>query len=320
MRLFVSLCVLLFATASHAGEGNSLHRAENLLTLDNGVVKIGIDLNKGAAITHLSGAVYPKNLVNSADPGRLIQQSYYAGVGLDRQAEGQHPAWSPWVWNPIQGGGVGSWARVTESKKIDALTLYAETIPKLWDMPDEEASAVMRQWTRFESGMPNVVVITCEVICQRDLNDRWGPVVARHQEVPALYFTRNFSDIRSYLGDGQWRSETQPPGPPWGRGNPPLNAMACFNADGIGIAVFSPVATQPWNFGPHGGGDSDDPAAGPCIHVAPLDRVALGPKSTYRYRYWMILGTTEEIAARLDALWKRYSEEKAKLTDSEGAH
>ncbi len=297
-----------------------LDRNEDLLTIDNGVVKIGIDRLKGAAITHLSAAAHSKNIVNSSDPGRLIQQSYYAGKSLDRKADGQHAAWSPWTWNPIQGGGVGSWARVTEFKRLDAQTLYAETIPKLWDMPDEEAAAVMRQWSGFEPGMTNVVVVRCELVCDRKPDDRWGSAVAHHQEVPALYFTRNFSDIRSYLGDGQWRSETHPPGPPWGRAHPPLNAMACFNAEGIGIAVFSPVATQPWNFGPHGGGDTDDPAAGPCIHVAPLDRVALGPKSTYRYRYWMILGTAGEVATRLDALWESYSGEKAELTEPAGTH
>lgn len=315
MRLFVSLFVLLFATASHAGEGNSLHRAENLLTLDNGVGKIGIDLNKGGAITHLSGADYPKNVVNSADPGRLIQQSYYAGKRLDRQAEGQHPAWSPWVWNPIQGGGVGSWARVTESKKIDALTLYAETIPKLWDMPNEEAAAVMRQWTGFEPDMPEVVVVTCELICKRAPDDVWGPAKPRHQEVPALYFTRNFDSIRSYLGDGKWREEAQPSGPPWGRTDPPLRAMACFNDEGVGISIFSPVSTEHWNFGPHGGGKTSDPTAGPCIHVAPISKAALGPQSTYRYRYWMILGSEDQVAARLDDLREKYAAERATLTN-----
>ena len=39
----------------------------------------------------------------------------------------------------------------------------------------------------------------------------------RHQEIPACYFTRNFSVVKSYLGEGQWRVETQPPGPPWGQ-------------------------------------------------------------------------------------------------------
>jgi len=290
--------------------------AARLLTLDNGTTRIGIDAARGGSIAWLSWSGQPKNVVNHADPGRLIQQSYYAGHRLDRRAEGQSKAWSPWTWNPIQGGGVGSWARVTEIKRIDPQTLYAETVPRLWDMPGEEAAARMRQWTAFEPHMPEVVVVRCEIVCQRAADDRWGPAALRPQEIPACYFTRKFADVRSFLGDGQWRPETQPPGPPWGRAQPPRKAMACFAPNGQGVAVFSPASTQHWNFGPHGGGASDDPAAGPCMHVAPLDRVPLGPKSVYRDRYWLVVGDEAQSAARLDALWAKYAGEKPELREA----
>jgi hypothetical protein len=51
------------------------------------------------------------------------------------------------------------------------------------------------------------------------------------------------------------------------------------------------------------------------MHVAPIDQVPLGPTSTYRYRYWLVVGTRSDIAARLDALWTRYSAERAELTN-----
>jgi hypothetical protein len=194
-------------------------------------------------------------------------------------------------------------------------TLYGETVPKLWDMPDEEAAALMRQWTGFEPGMTNVVVVRCEFLAQRAPEDRWGPAVPRAQEIPACYFTRNFSGVKTYLGDGQWRAESQPPGPPWGHAEPPRKAIACFNADGQGVAVFSPVSTGSWNFGPHGLIETDDSAASPCMHVAPLDRVSLGPKSKYRFRYWLVVGTEAQIASRLDELWQKYSGERARLSD-----
>lgn len=72
-----------------------------LLLIDNGTVRVGIDRAKGGAITWLSAGAYPKNMVNLADPGRLIQQSYYAGKSIDRTADGQSQEWSPWPWNPI---------------------------------------------------------------------------------------------------------------------------------------------------------------------------------------------------------------------------
>lgn len=291
--------------------------ADHLLCIDNGAVRIGIDRSKGAAITWLSWSAYPQNSVNHADPGRLIQQSYYAGKNLDRSADGQSPSWNPWTWNPIQGGGVASWARVNVMERQGGDILYGETVPKLWDMPNEEAAALMRQWTGFEANMPEVLSVKCELISQRDENDRWGPAVPRPQEIPACYFTRNFSEARSYLGAGKWRAESQPPGPPWGHATPPLKAMAFFNKTGQGIAIFSPTSTINWNFGPHGGGESDNPAAGSCMHVAPLDRVSLGPKSTYSFRYWMVVGDETLIASRLDTLWEKYSSERASLTNPE---
>lgn len=314
-RLTLCVAVSSLAASAPAATPNIGPRGEDLLLLENGAVKVGIDRAKGGAITWLSWKSYPQNMVNVADPGRLIQQSYYAGLRLDRQAEGQSKSWSPWSWNPIQGGGVSSWARVTHFERRPDGTLFAETVPKLWDMPNEEAAALMRQWTAFEPGMPDVVVVRCEFVARRADGDRWGSAKLSPQEIPACYFTRNFGTMKSYLGDGAWRTESQPPGPPWGKTRPPRHAMAFFAPNGQGVAVFSPSATQPWNFGPHGRGASDQSTAGPCMHVAPIDRVLLGPRSTYRYRYWLVVGAEPQLAARLDALWEKYSAERAQLTN-----
>ncbi len=301
--------------SARADPPNLAPAGEDLRFLDNGTVKVGIDLRKGGSITWLSSAAYPKNTVNHSDPGRLIQQSYYAGLRLDRTADGQSKHWSPWSWNPIQGGGISSWARITRFERREPATLFTETVPKLWDMPDEEAAAVMRQWTSLTPDLPDVVVVRCEFVARRAPDDRWGPARLAPQEVPACYFTRNFDTVRSYLGEGRWRDESQPPGPPWGKAEPPRHAMAVFNSGGHGIAIFSPSATQPWNFGPHGRAGTDAPAAGPCLHVAPIDRVNLGPRSTYRYRFWLAVGTAAQLATRLNTLWSRHATERAELID-----
>lgn len=310
------LFILTLGTCALQAEPPVKRPAPELLTIDNGTVKIGIDKAMGASITHLSWkALDQKNIVNSYDPGRLIQQSYYAGKRLNRQKDGQHKAWSPWSWNPIQGGGVGSWARVTRfEKSADKNTLTSETVPKLWDMPNEEAAAIMHQWTSFEAGLKNVIVVKNQIICSRKPGDQWGPAHPSPQEVPALYFTRNFNVFKSYLGDGKWKLEEQAPGPPWGHTSTPKHAMACFEKSGQGIAIFSPSAAS-WNFGPHGHGTSTDPAAGSCSHIAPVARVNLGPQSTLTYRYWLITGTEKEISATLDALWTKYSTERFTLTN-----
>jgi hypothetical protein len=309
MYMRTILCSLAAITGLHAAPAEP---KADLVLLDNGNVKIGIDRARGASITHLSWAGYPKNTVNIHDPGRLIQQSYYAGKRLDRRAEGQHKAWSPWTWNPIQGGGVGSWAAAPKIEKLPDGTLHSETVPKLWDMPNEEARALMRQWTGFEPGMPDVVVVRCELVASREIGDRWGPARPSPQEVPATYFTRNFDTFKSYLGDGRWRTEPQKIGPPWSKADASRKAMACFNKAGQGIAIFSPNARS-WNYGPHAGGKSDDPLAGPCVHIAPVARAKLGPRSIYKYRYWLAVGTETQIAKRLDTLGGKYATDTAEL-------
>ncbi|QTN33723.1 hypothetical protein HZ994_15860 [Akkermansiaceae bacterium] len=288
----------------------------DLLHIDNQVVKVGIDRSMGAAITWLSWVGHPENTINIHDPGRLLQQSYYAGRSLDRQADGQSKSWSPWTWNPIQGGGVNSWARVTEFRKTVEGRLHSETVPKLWDMPDEEAEALMEQSTEFLEDMPNVVLVSNRLICKRMENDRWGDAVPRHQELPACYFTSRFRNVEMYLGDGKWEKVSQPPGPPWGKAQPPLNIMACFTDAGQGIAVFSPTADQHWNFGPHGAYNPNaKPTDSPCMHLAPIGKLKIAPKSVLGYRYWMVMGSKEEIEPRLDVLLKEHRDEKLKVTE-----
>ena len=74
------------------------------LVADNGVLTLKLDLTRGGAISWLSLSGSSRSVVNIADEGRYIQQSYYAGKSLDRKADGQAPNWSPWSWNPIQVG------------------------------------------------------------------------------------------------------------------------------------------------------------------------------------------------------------------------
>ena len=313
--LRILLAAILAATFASAAPERP---KPDLLFLENASMKIGIDRAMGASITWLSWKEQPENTINIHDPGRLIQQSYYAGKSIDRMADGQHKAWSPWSWNPIQGGGVMSWARVTRFEKVADTRLESETIPKLWDMPDEEAAAVMEQSTSFEPDMPNVVRVRNRLVCRRAKDDRWGPARPLHQELPACYFTSAFRHIESYLGEGKWRREEQPPGPPWGKAQPPLNVMACFNDDDQGIAVFSPVANTHWNFGPHGKfTPAAKPTDGPCVHLAPLATVRLGPTSTLEYRYWMVVGSREQVTRQIDALLKKFPGEKLALNEPE---
>ena len=211
-----------------------------------------------------------------------------------------------------------SWARVTKFGKDGERRLFAATVPKLWDMADEEAEALMHQACEFESGMPNMVVVRNRLVCNRDENDAWGKAVPRHQELPACYFTRQFDDFQIYDGNSKWRTVTQKPGPPWGRTNPKFKAMACFNGEGQGIGIYSPTADAHWNFGPVGGNkDKASATDSSCVHLAPIGTVPLGSKSVLEYRYWIVCASKAEIGNRFEQLRQQYKNEKLQLTEGE---
>ena len=60
---------------------NPVNHKPEMVYLDNGKLKLGFDLARGAALSYL--AAYPQlelNLVNDWDMGRLVQQSYYGSA------------------------------------------------------------------------------------------------------------------------------------------------------------------------------------------------------------------------------------------------
>jgi len=165
-------------------------------SLDNGVVKAGVSRAYGGAIVWLS-ASGGMNLVNNADKGRQIQQSYYAGNNVT--AANQCPAWSPWPWNPIMVGDCAGNASPVLNLTSNAAQIYVQTQPRLWDRnANSLAQAYMEQWISFHTSLSNVVIVDSTFTCFRDSNDEWGISGAKDQELPACYFVACLNTIKSY--------------------------------------------------------------------------------------------------------------------------
>ena len=162
-----NICRLLFIFILFPQFANS--QVQNVdPVIDNGTLMLKLDLTRGGAISYLSLSGSTRSIVNIADEGRYIQQSYYAGRSVDRKSEGQSPNWSPWAWNPIQvGDAYRNRAQILSFQK-NGNTLYVKCIPMLWDMNNKPAEAEIEQWTTLSGNVLTVRNrLTCHIALQK---------------------------------------------------------------------------------------------------------------------------------------------------------
>ena len=288
--------------------------AQETLELDNGTLHLKLDLTKGGAINYISNSGTNRNIVNIHDEGRYIQQSYYGGKKLNRQKEGQKPAWSPWSWNPIQVGDCHrNRAEVLESRK-DGNTLYVKCIPMLWDMNNKPAGAEMEQWTSLDG---NVIKVHNRLSCFRT-DTIYGEGITNNQELPAVYPISALKNLYTYFGNAPFTGA--PMVNPevkflqdgfWGKYKNNMvteNWMAFVDDEHWGMAVYSPIccnflagiAGQP-------GFESNDSSTS---YIAPIDNATLNKKSVYEYNYYLIVGNLEEMRSEIYRLKEITQQEK----------
>jgi hypothetical protein len=275
------------------------------LELYNDTLHVKLDLTRGGAINYVSVSGSERNLVNIHDEGRYIQQSYYAGQTLNRQADGQNPSWSPWAWNPIQvGDSYNNRAEILEQSN-DGVTMYTKCIPMLWDMNNEPAEAEMEQWTTL---MGNVIKVHNKITCRRT-DDIWGEGTKKSQELPAVYPIADLKNLYSYFGNypftgGQLDNPEvvflNGPTKFWGRYVNDMvseNWMAFVDDKQWGMGVYTPISN---NFlagmaGTPGGGA----LSGSTSYIAPIKTVEMNKNTVYEYDYWLVIGTLNQIRSEI---------------------
>jgi hypothetical protein len=93
--------------------------------LDNGKIRLGVDLSIGGAVTHLSEGKDGPNMINSFDWGRQIQMSFYSGpVPYLPEGATVHENWKQLGWNPIQSGDVYKHRSQVTAHRNDGKELY----------------------------------------------------------------------------------------------------------------------------------------------------------------------------------------------------
>jgi len=256
--------------------------------LDNGTIKIGVDLARGGTITYLANIADGRDIVNNYDLGREIQQSYYSGP---IPFEGANWSGSDWSWNPVAAGDkCGSISEVLEWSN-DGGSIYVKRIPKQWGLCNVASECIMEEWIRLEG---NVAIVRCKLTNNRS-DTTFYP--AYNQELPAVYTNYPFRFLYSYTGDTPFTNApltliANPSGnaPPWAYYNPTEYFSALVDDTNWGLGLYNPIVQL------HAGGyhsNANMPAS--TGYIAPIRKEHLDHNIVYEYEYYLILDSLENI-------------------------
>ncbi len=275
-------------------------QAAKMAYLDNGAIKIGVNLTLGGAITYLSPSRQDKNLVNNFDFGRQIQMSYYSGPAPYVVGE-KEPAkhWQHLGWNPIQAGDdFKNRAKVIDTSN-DGKTIHVKCIPMQWPLDNEPAECSFESWIRLEG---NTARVKCRLTNQRGDTTQYA---ARTQELPAVYTNAPYHRLMTYTGNKPFTDDTlsqivlaKDQKGPWSHWLATENWAAHVNDDDWGLGVWHPGVfkfTGGFTGNPGRGGPSDV-AAG---YIAPHRQEILDHNIVHEYEYVLIIGKLAEIRAHV---------------------
>lgn len=314
MKHLIAFMFIISALSAPAfgRQTKSKESADNILELSNRKICLRQDLTRGGAICYISPSDTDRNIVNIYDEGRYIQQSYYAGAALDRKSEGQHKAWSPWTWNPIQvGDHAYNRAQILEHWQKGDKT-YVKCIPMQWDMTNMPAEAIMEQWTTLRG---NVIKVRNRLTCNRTDN-LYGEGVPLAQEIPAVWLISALKNLYAYFGDKPFENRAveavevkqlimNDPEHFWGKyANLQEKWMAFTDDSGWGIAVYTPSAAGflAGRYESYLQGDEHHVASS---YIAPVRFEALMKNSVMEYDYYLIIGTLEQMRKEIYKIHRR---------------
>ncbi len=242
-------------------------KAQNVLQLDNGTVRIQLDLNHGGAISYLSLSDSTNNLVNTPDNGRYIQQTYSASTS----------------WSVNQAGIVVGNSSVVLDTSSSNGTLYVKTQPLLSNT--DTAQAYIEEWITLDG---NVVHVQNKLTIFS--NDPSWTVVPHWEESPHAFISNNLKNQYAYSGASPWTNgaltEIPVGGAGWDFYNATEHWCAAVDNNNWGLGIFNDGAVF------FSGGNV--PQYG-FTRLGPLVNALLDTNSTYSYDYDIVLGTLTQI-------------------------
>jgi hypothetical protein len=298
MKLSVLACVCLLCAIAPVVSGSAAE--PNVSFLDNGVIRIGVNLNAGGAITCLSKSGDKTNMVNNWDWGRQIQMSHYSGpVPFRVPGKEPFPAWAGLGWNPVQAGDHFRNPSRVIAQQNDGKTIYVKCIPMQYALDKVPAECTFECWIRLNG---NTAEVRSQMVVDRPDKTQYA---ARGQELPAvytvgtLYRLMSYTGARPFSGDKLRRielsEEEKKQGAPWAGPFLATESWAALvNDHDWGVGIWEPncyLISGGFSGEPGKGGTLD----GPTGYVCPSQLEVIDHNITYSYRYVLIVGTLDEI-------------------------
>jgi len=268
--------------------------SERITYLDNGIIKVGVDLERGGSIGFLADAKNGRNVVNTHDLGRWVGQSYYAGPKPFGTA---HPAWKDWPWNPVSAGDVYGNASKLLEKKSDGKTLSVKSIPMQWALKNEPADCTFETWITLAG---RTVQVRNRLTNQRKDQKQYP---AMDQELPAVYTIGKLHRLKTYTGDRPFtddalkeipKLQAEEGKPKWSPFFATEHWAALVDDDDWGLGVIHPRVVRflgGFQGKPNTGGPDDDPTG----YVAPVRQEILDHNIVYECRCTLVLDSLRKI-------------------------
>jgi len=241
-------------------------QAERLSVLDNGAVRVAVDLDQGGKITWLSRA-------SGENAGNLLLQSvqsYYGGPYVDGLA----------TWHAVND------AAATVQSSNDGRTIYTRAV-------GETCECAFEQWVTLPGG-PAVSVRNRLTNFRSDANT----YEATWQELPALYTLPALHHVFTYDGPAPYRGGPLREFPPEDASSFSPSGVsfaasehwaALVDDDGFGIGLVTPDRVRFNAVGRIGGW--------PAGYLSAPLRERLDANVVYEYPYTLVVGSVEQIRA-----------------------
>lgn len=239
------------------------------------------------------------NLINRADTGRLVQQSYYGAQNSPEYENGEYMG-NVWAYNPVQGGNqFGDNSKIVDVR-YDENSIYIKCQPLDWAKSKECVTpSYMEATYKIEN---NNVRVSCRFV---DFSGRDSLVC--EQEIPAFYCIEPFNRFVYYGGDKPWTDEALTIEPDlifWpDAGYPKFNSLENWSAyigefdDSFGIGIYVPDETRFLTgvFNRETTSNPDPSVDAATSYIAVIRVMDFTSFSPFEYDYYLTTGTTDEM-------------------------